>query len=172
MKYYVYKLIDPRDKTVFYVGKGQKDRMYHHEKEAIKGIYSRKCKKIREILQSGLCIEYEIDSRYSDESKAYSREKDLIQSIGLENLTNVVAGGGGIIPAREKAETWSDVRSTVFALADVMHKHARGHELYLHGLNLVEMAKSYISRLIANFGIEKVAKEFKKYNVEVRHGCA
>ena len=33
MKYYVYHLIDPRDDSVFYVGKGQGNRSFSEEKK-------------------------------------------------------------------------------------------------------------------------------------------
>ena len=32
--YYVYGLIDPRSKQIFYIGKGTKNRVFEHEKEA------------------------------------------------------------------------------------------------------------------------------------------
>ena len=38
--FYVYNLIDPRDKSVFYVGKGKGNRMYKHEQYMINGKYS------------------------------------------------------------------------------------------------------------------------------------
>ena len=35
--HYVYRLIDPRDGSTFYVGRGQVNRMFEHIKEARKG---------------------------------------------------------------------------------------------------------------------------------------
>ncbi|MBQ5524797.1 MAG: GIY-YIG nuclease family protein, partial [Paludibacteraceae bacterium] len=34
--YYVYRLIDPRDYSTFYVGKGKGNRVFEHAKAAIK----------------------------------------------------------------------------------------------------------------------------------------
>ena len=33
-KYYVYRLVDPRNMQTFYVGKGSGDRVFQHAKEA------------------------------------------------------------------------------------------------------------------------------------------
>lgn len=102
-RYYVYALIDPRHESVFYIGKGKNNRIDHHEKEAAKGIYSNKCKTIREIWNHGLTIKKHIVKWFLSEKDAYDFEKELIDLVGLDRLTNVVAGGGGI-PERQKSE--------------------------------------------------------------------
>ena len=35
LKYYVYALVDPRDKRIFYVGKGIGDRVYQHAEASL-----------------------------------------------------------------------------------------------------------------------------------------
>jgi len=91
--YYVYALIDPRDKKPFYIGKGKGNRCLQHEKEALKGSDHPKCIKIREILKQGLSICIERLAYFHDEHKAYDHEKEVISQIGLDNLTNISAGG-------------------------------------------------------------------------------
>jgi hypothetical protein len=84
--WYIYELIDPRDSTVFYVGKGKKNRIDAHEAEAKRGKQSRKCDRIREIEAAGLSIEKRKVAFFTDEDEAYLAEWKLIQS--HENLTN------------------------------------------------------------------------------------
>lgn len=93
--FYVYQLIDPRNNQVFYVGKGKGNRIDQHESEALKGVYSAKCKLIREIQSLGLNIKKQKVFHSGDEDEAYQFEADMIANIGLENLTNVLPGGTG-----------------------------------------------------------------------------
>ena len=95
MKFYVYELVDPRDESVFYVGKGKAGRIDQHEVEARKGRQSRKCERIREIEAAGFAIVKRKASRHADEAEAYDAEADLICQYGLDALTNVVPGGRG-----------------------------------------------------------------------------
>lgn len=92
-RFYVYTLSDPRNGQTFYVGKGQRDRLMHHEREARRGIHSRKCQRIREIWESGFEVQRAIVARFEVSAEAYEAERALIESIGLANLTNVLPGG-------------------------------------------------------------------------------
>jgi len=92
-KWYVYKLIDPVTRQVFYVGKGAGNRIDKHESEAAKGVCSHKCNKINSIKQSGFEIIKEKVATFWCEQSAYDFETDLIEEIGLGNLTNVMRGG-------------------------------------------------------------------------------
>jgi len=105
-RFYVYELIDPRTSEAFYVGKGQKRRMHHHEADAAKGTHSRKCERIRDIWASGKAVEHRIVSRHDDENEALQAEFDLIASYGLQALTNVMPGGvmGAQVYLRHLAE--------------------------------------------------------------------
>ena len=92
-KWYVYELIDPRTDTVFYVGKGSGNRIDAHERDAKKGICSKKTNKINSIEASGLKIKKQKVAFFWDEQAAYDHETDVIASYGLENLTNIMRGG-------------------------------------------------------------------------------
>lgn len=94
--YYVYLLVDPRDQVVFYVGKGQGNRIDQHEKDAISkaGLNREKESKIREIMESGYNVIKIIVKTFQKEQEAYDFEEEQVIIYGLENLTNMKAGGG------------------------------------------------------------------------------
>lgn len=91
--YYVYGLIDPRNREVFYVGKGQGGRMYHHVNDVKNGSVcnEKKTARIKEILESGAEVEYSVFSTFESESLALDYERLKIGE--YENLTNIMAGG-------------------------------------------------------------------------------
>lgn len=92
-KWYVYHLIDPRTMLPFYVGKGSGNRIDAHEKEASKGVCSRKCKLINELRENNLNVIKEKIAFFTYEADAYDFERQEIERIGLKNLTNVIPGG-------------------------------------------------------------------------------
>jgi len=97
-KYYVYLLLDPINNRPFYVGKGQNDRMYYHEKAVKKdkiGGNKHLYFKIKKILNSGNNIQYKKILIDADEKTAYKLEKLTIKNIGVKNLCNLTEGGEG-----------------------------------------------------------------------------
>lgn len=94
-KYYVYHLIDPRDASVFYVGKGCGNRVKDHERDAskLRFMNSEKEDVIHQIWDSGAEVQHAIVRRFENESQAYIFEKSEIERIGIENLTNLTNGG-------------------------------------------------------------------------------
>ncbi len=101
MEYYTYVLIDSRTDEIFYVGKGQKMRMYHHVNEVQRGripnngtnVYLER--KIKKILDSGSRIKYKKILITENEQESYDKEMKLIAEIGLKNLCNITGGGKG-----------------------------------------------------------------------------
>lgn len=100
--WYVYELLDSRDNSVFYVGKGRGNRINDHEKEALKGVCSKKCNKINSIIKSGNSIIKNKVASFWCEQAAYDYETDLISFYGLKNLTNIMAGGQRAFERRVK----------------------------------------------------------------------
>lgn len=91
-KFYVYTLAYPGGK-VFYVGKGQGNRVMNHEREAASKCKCYKCRTIRKIWRGQQEIERAIVFETEDESEAYDREIALIAKYGRENLCNCTDGG-------------------------------------------------------------------------------
>jgi uncharacterized protein len=90
--YYVYTLADPAGK-IFYVGKGNGNRVFAHVNAAIKNPKeSDKLNKIREIHDAGGHVKYEIIRHGLLESEAFEVESAIIDFIGKKGLTNIVAG--------------------------------------------------------------------------------
>lgn len=92
-QHYVYELCYP-DGTPFYIGKGQKKRVYMHEINARKGDVSAKCKIIRKIWESGGQLLKKIVFESDDNLEAFNFEKQHISVSRLKyKLTNVAPGG-------------------------------------------------------------------------------
>ena len=95
--FYVYALRDPRNKTVFYVGKGVNDRIIQHQIEADETPESQslKLQTINEIRAAGLDVEhYFLRFGIKTEAEAYAAEQAVIDALYLNgsNLTNLVKG--------------------------------------------------------------------------------
>jgi hypothetical protein len=102
LEYYVYRLIDPRDGSTFYIGKGKDDRIFAHVKGTIKpGNISEEEKEdgtdlklaiIRAIKEAGLEVIHVIHRHGMDEETALEVEAALIDA--YPGLTNKNGGHG------------------------------------------------------------------------------
>jgi hypothetical protein len=93
LDYYVYYLQDPRTDEVFYVGKGNGNRVFDHMDCAIKfaGV-TEKLDTIRSIISSGLKPKHFILRHGLSEQTAFEIEAALIDFIGMKNLSNLQGG--------------------------------------------------------------------------------
>jgi Uncharacterized protein conserved in bacteria len=84
--WYVYRLIDPRDGSTFYVGKGKGNRVFAHMRGEVAAtdddeLLSNKLKQIREIRLAGLEVIHVIHRHgMTDEKTAYEVEAALIDA--------------------------------------------------------------------------------------------
>lgn len=99
LQFYVYCLVDPRNKKVFYIGKGVGNRVFNHAADALdEKNYSLKLDTIREIHKAGLEVSYYIARHGMTEDEAYLVESVLIDMFTFEQfnlkstLTNIQAG--------------------------------------------------------------------------------
>lgn len=94
-RYYVYVLARP-DGRLFYVGKGQGDRVFDHDAIAKKGHRCHKCNVIRKIRRSGKQVQHYIVFTTDDEQEALDYEMTMIAMFGRDMLTNQSDGGEGM----------------------------------------------------------------------------
>ena len=102
LKYYVYRLIDPRNGQTFYVGKGKGNRVFAHVNDALKSFngisyedekedeVSLKIMRIRDIRNAGLEVIHIIQRYGLEENEAFEVEAALIDV--FEGLTNIQSG--------------------------------------------------------------------------------
>jgi hypothetical protein len=101
--FYVYSLIDPKDLSVYYIGKSKIDRrierhFYPCNLNKSKYKYNpHKVNLIKKRKESGFEVEnyFTQIAKNLSENKANELEKFLIREIGKENLTNLTDGGEG-----------------------------------------------------------------------------
>lgn len=106
LKWYVYRLIDPRNGETFYVGKGRGNRIFSHirtERDLEGDDFDNKIKRIREIRLAGFEVAHVIHRHAMDEKTALEVEAALIDA--YPGLTNVAGGTGssdyGVMHAKE-----------------------------------------------------------------------
>lgn len=110
LKFYVYRLVDPRNGETFYVGKGIGNRVFQHAQ----GIYgsdkfSEKIERILDIQIAGLSVVHIIHRHGMDEATAFEVEAALIDA--YPGLTNIMEGHGnsefGVMHASEIIKKYS-----------------------------------------------------------------
>lgn len=181
-KWYVYSLNDPETNIPFYIGKGQRYRMYNHyyntKKHKIPNGNFRLYDKIRNIIDSDKSINYKIIFQTDDEKEAYDKEFELIQEIGINNLCNLFLGHGKSYSGEKH---WNFGRKTPQNVKDKIGKSKLGDthsdeskkkmsekrrgELHpMYGKNHSEETKKQMSKNHANFTGEKNPFYKKKHS--------
>lgn len=102
--YYVYLLIDPRDASPFYVGKGKGSRMFTHARERQTRRHANRDKhaRINEIKAAGLEVIVAPLMRFETEAEAFCAERHLIKKAGYTALTNRSRGSAPPLPVCER----------------------------------------------------------------------
>ena len=140
----MYCLVDPRDKKIFYIGKGVGNRVFAHACDALEyeDVSTEKLEKIREIIKSGHEVEHYILRHKLTEEDALTVESVLIdfltyQEFNTESLlTNIVAGH----------HQWNEGIKTVDQIMQIYDCKPLllkpGHKLLMVNLNRTYMKKS------------------------------
>ena len=152
--YFVYELIDPRDGCPFYIGKGKRQRYLDHQREAMAGKRSTKCDQIRSLMRAGYEYTWRIVESFLNEQDAYDAEARLIEEHGLENLTNVMPGGGRAWEAYQRAKrsakpdtAFDVVRKSRRNLLKAMMARKIGMKVKYGGVDLLEVACAVTDKL-------------------------
>ena len=102
LKYYVYALVNPIDNKIFYIGKGQGNRVFHHQNDVLKDLsnedfISLKIETIKNIVDQNKQVISYVVRHGLEENYAHELEATLIDILSfnpfsLASLTNVVSG--------------------------------------------------------------------------------
>jgi len=111
LKWYVYRLIDPRNGETFYVGKGQRDRIFQHAKGVLSATGEEdaadlKSQRIKAIDAAGLEVAHVIHRHNIESQKvAFQIEAALIDA--YPGLTNKVSRHGAGDYGCRQASRWA-----------------------------------------------------------------
>lgn len=176
MTYYVYRLVDPRTRKTFYIGKGKDKRCHDHVKQARRGGVGFKCDVIREIIAASLTVQIKIVREFEGEDEAFAYEKQLIDRIGLENLTNIMSGGREMSFAQ--VQTRSEMRRLIRSMSRMAKVLARYKEVGwrfcgkwydLARTDVIQILSNGVQKAFDCLGESEANAEFMKYGVSVQN---
>ncbi|MBF4696081.1 LEM-3-like GIY-YIG domain-containing protein [Fusibacter ferrireducens] len=164
IKYYVYRLIDPRNGETFYVGKGKGNRLFYHIKGAkeIEELddVSDKIQVIRDIISKGLEVIHVVHRHGMDEKEAFEVEAALIDA--YPGATNIMNGAG------------SNDRGTM-NVKEIIEKYSAEEANFEHRVLMITINKSITEREIYEasryaWKLSKTKAKRAEYVVAVKQG--
>lgn len=167
--FYVYGLVDPRNRRLFYIGKGTNNRVFEHEKEStsLPNSEKLKLKLISEIKESGYEVEKIIINSNLTEQEAFAAEASLINAFNYINdykLTNIVAGhhSSEVLSVEEFEKingaenlTEDDIkhRILVIKINKLYHRYMTDKELYNVVRGIWRVSKEKVKDIEYVFGV-------------------
>lgn len=134
--YYVYLYIDPRDESVFYVGKGKGERVLSHLKDSTD---CEKVERIGELNKLGMEPRMEILRYGLTAEEALHVEAAVIELIGIESLTNRVLGHSFDLKRRSRLEDLVqelDAKDVTIVHPSVLINIS---QMYQYGMSAIEL---------------------------------
>jgi uncharacterized protein len=134
--FYVYVYIDPRDDSVFYVGKGKGERALAHLKDSTE---SDKVQRITELTKLGLTPRIDILRYGLSQQEALHVEAAAIELLGIESLTNRVLGHSFDLKRRSRLEDLIqelDAKEVTISHPCVLINIS---QMYRHGMTAIEL---------------------------------
>jgi hypothetical protein len=136
LRHYVYIYIDPRDESVFYVGKGKGNRAFAHLKD---GKESAKVKRIKDIEAEKKKARIEILVHGLDEQTALKVEASVIDLLGPSMLTNAVRGYQSRTHGRMKIDQINGLYQAGPAKIEEPSMLIRINKLYRHTMSPMDL---------------------------------
>lgn len=175
LKFYVYGLIDPETNKPFYIGKGEKNRVFNHVDEALTNpSQDDKLDKIREIKSKGFEVKHIIFRHGLSENESFQIESVLIDTIEYFqiNLTNKVKGhhsiDKGLMTTNEvirlyKSEPLNEIRNDAGIInINRLYKRGTGYEGIYNAVRECWPLKEYRRKTL-----KYILAEYKGLIVEV-----
>lgn len=165
LNHYVYLYIDPRDDSIFYVGKGTGDRAFDHLRDT-KG--SDKTERIKELRELGYEPKIEILVHGLESETALKVEASIIDLLGIKNLTNIQIGHHAKTHGRMTLEQIEAVYASEKADVDDSVLLVNLNQTYRYGMPAVKLYDATRSAWTLN----TTRKECIKYAIAVYQGIA
>ncbi len=151
--YYVYLYVNPLDNTIFYVGKGQGNRVFAHLEDTGE---SRKTETLRQIRAQGAEPRIEILIHgLENEMTALRIEAAVIDLMGVKTLSNQVRGWGSTIVGRMEVGQLMAIYDSEPVEIDEAALLIRINRLYRYGMSDLELYE-------ATRGVWKVGRRREK----------
>jgi len=146
LKWYVYRLVDPRSSETFYVGKGKGDRVFQHAKAAMaasddEDAVGLKFQRIKDIAKAGLEVAHVIH-RHGIESEDLAFQIEGAVMDAYPGLTNQVGGhGSGDFGVRHAVELIAEYSADPFEAREPLILISIGKAYYEEDKDIYEAVR-------------------------------
>lgn len=171
-QFYVYAYFRPWDGSPCYIGKGIKDRIYHHEKYGTANPHLMNI--IRKAKRLGLSVPKEKLYTGLTEQEAFAREISTIRAIGRTHeggpLANLTDGGEGLSGHIPSEKTIKKIKDALHTPETQLKLSARSRGKKLSEAHKAAIRKSLCGRFVTKETRQKIREAItgKKQSAETR----